>query len=184
MKQLFIISLFSFSKLFAQIDVTVDGKSDEDGFAIMVGFGSLYGGGIGGLLEYQHLLKENRRISPFLSVDAVAGQIDIKGTWLGGCAGVNFEFGKKLRWTIGINYGSHGIGYDTHYLDVSDSSKVEFVNRHVLIGPALVLGYKYTSHTGFIWQLNAGIAYTNNPSGDDKKYFFGPTVGLGIGYKL
>jgi hypothetical protein len=61
---------------------------------------------------------------------------------------------------------------------------VDYVNKHVLTGPAFIAGYKGTASFGLLWQIHLGIVYEHNPIGDDRKYLFGPTAGIGIGYKF
>lgn len=171
MKIIFSIILFLFlNKLYSQENKTV-----KEGLAIQVGTGTMYSG-LGVLTEYQVYYNNKIRLTPFVSAGAEFGSTDITGVWPGYCLGINMEYGKKHRWFLGPNFGSRGIGYET--------SKTELTNKHILVGPAFVTGYKGTSFSGLIWQINVGAAYMRNPVAINKKYFSGPSAGIGIGYKF
>lgn len=161
------------SKLFAQDTC----KYDKAGLAVQLSTKGI-------IAEYQYLVKEKLRITPYVAIGMEMGSTDITGIWLGYTFGANIEYGRKHRIQLGLYYGTHGVGYDSRWVNPSDSTQMEFVNRHVLTGPAFIAGYKRTASFGLFWQIYSGISYMHNPIGDDRKYFFGPAFGFGIGYKF
>lgn len=167
---LFVLLLFFGIKLFSQSTC----KYDTDGFAFQLNTSN--GGPI---IEYQYLLRDKLRITAFGGAGVEMGEVDSKWARLGYAVGINMEYGRKHRIIIGLNYGTHSVGYDAD----SDSSRIS-INKHVYSGSSFVAGYKGTSCKGFIWQIYFGIVYEHNPFGNDKNYFFGPTGGLGFGYKF
>lgn len=173
MKRILIILLFVSGKLFSQDTC----RFNRDGFAVQIGTMGFSG-------EYQIFVKDKLWFTPFATINLEMGANDISGVWLGYSFGANMEFGKKNRIILGLNYGTHGVGYDSRYENSSDSSQKEFVNKHVLVGTSLITGYKEILSNGLLWQIYFGLVYKHNPIGDNKKYFFGPTAGIGVGYKF
>ena len=159
--------------LFAQKE---NDKSTNDGWAIHLGAGFIYGGNIGLLMEKQILLNEKFRISPFVSAGFAEGGTDStsKKYYWGGCAaGVTFEYGKKHR----IIFGPHFIGNNV----IGNSIEVK---KNFLAGTSFIIGYKGTAKCGLIWQLYVGDIYLQEALSDSKKYSHSSQMGLGIGYKF
>jgi hypothetical protein len=166
-----------------QVSAQESGKSYNDGFAFQAGAGTYYGG-FGLALEYQFLMKEKAWITPHAGIGLEIGAVDISGVWTGYSFGVNLEYGTRHRFISGLSYGTYGVGYDTYFPNPADSTNIEFPNRHVLIGPAFLAGYKGVSPSGIIWQAYIGGAYMKNPESDVKTNYFAPTFGVGAGYKF
>jgi len=179
MKQILItvILIFSFSKLPAQDTC----KYNKPGLAIQLGAGVLYGF-LGGLVEYQIILKEKVRITPLAGMGFSTGgayptdTINMEGTWLNYAIGFNIEYGKKHRLIVGPQV--IGANY------ISKERPNESINKRMFVGSSFIVGYKGTASFGLIWQLYVGVAHMQKPLMNDMKYFFEPNVGLGIGYKF
>jgi hypothetical protein len=175
--------LVSFYELPAQENI----KSEKAGLAIYTGIGSLFSGA-GVMVEYQISCTKKIKLDPFISIGSQAISTEVPGSWLGYTSGINMEFGAikldkggVLHWLAGLNYGSHGVGFDNTFTKDSGFSRI---HQHLLTGCSGIAGYKYTNRYGLSWQFNMGVCYVKNPVGDDTHYFFKPTGGFGIGYKF
>jgi hypothetical protein len=153
-------------------------KSRKAGFAIHLGAGNLYGGNLGILSEWQILLKEKIRISPFISLGAAEAGEDSASQktyyWFGYTAGLNLEYGKKHR----IIFGPHFVGNQ-----LMGSS--EAVKKSSLTGLSVILGYKGCTDFGLIWQVYIGNLYSmdDDPFSSNMSYSNRSHFGLGLGYK-
>ena len=150
-------------------------KASEDGFSLLASAGTM-SGGLGILAQYQIRLDIFTFITPFAGTGAEFGTRDLQGVWQGYAFGANIEQGKHHRVFGGITYGTRGVGYET--------KQNEIINKHVLAGPSLILGYKGIADSGWTWQINVGMAYVRNPEAVNNKYYRGPTAGIGTGYKF
>lgn len=152
-------------------------KSTKDGCAMNIGAGIMFGGNIGLEMEYQILLKEKLRLSPFVSAGVAEGGTDFitskKYYWFGYAAGPNLEYGKKHR----IIFGSHFVGNNI----IGNSIEVK---KNSLTGLSIILGYKGTADFGLIWQIYIGDIYLQDSWSDSKKFYHSSHLGLGIGYKF
>jgi len=159
-------------------DTTVNDKTVKDGIEFQLGTGAMYGG-IGGLVEYQRLIKENFYLTPYAGFGFSLGGLDTttaKYYWINYALGINLEFGKRHRLILGPQIiGSNNI------LNKPSNAKID---KKMLIGSSLIIGYKGIASFGLIWQLYLGFAFMQNPFIDDKKFYFSPHIGLGIGYKF
>ncbi len=170
-KMTLIIIFFSFAcTLFSQ-----NKPASGDGLILMAGVGNM-SGGLGIVAEYQIRIKMFTFISPFAGTGAELGTKDLKGVWQGYAIGAKIEHGKYHRIFGGIVYGTRGVGFE--------NKNTEIINKHVLTGPAAIIGYKGFSNSGIVWFVNVGMAYVRNPAAENKKYYSGPTAGIGIGYKF
>jgi hypothetical protein len=156
------------------------------GFAVSTGLGALYGGTSGVSLEYQFVLNSKLRLTPLASVGYVTGT-DSTGTTsnnVGGCAGINMEFGKMRRFFTGLTFGALLVdeGFDV------DSNYVE----NTVIGPSLIAGIKWTTCWGFLWEISGGMGYQVNNKVDPEmtgrilgiQSVLAPGFNVGIGYKF
>lgn len=141
-------------------------KSMGDGWAVHLGAGFMYGGNLGVLGEKQNLLKENFRISPYAAFGIA------EGGWLGLTSGANMELGIKHRLILGPQIE----------IQKFFGKSVE-VKKNILPSVAFIVGYKYTSDLGLIWQFYIGDIYIQDETTDSKMYSHKSHVGLGFGYK-
>lgn len=175
MKNLLIILLFLPPSLLGQNE---DNKSTKAGWAIQLGTGTMYGG-LGTLVEKQILIKEKFRLTPYAGLGlSLGGKDTIKADyyWLNCAIGANMEYGKTHR----LIWGAQIINSNDIYNTPSNAP----INKKTLVGTSVITGYKGTTSFGLIWQAYLGLAYIQDPIVNDKKYFFEPHVGLGIGYKF
>lgn len=175
MKKLFIIFFLLPAAILAQGE---NKKNTKAGLAVQIGMGTSYGGS-GGLVEYQILLKENLRLTPFTGIGFSLGGTDTSTAefyWLNYATGLNLEYGKTHRIVIAPQIMG---GYN-----IVSKPKDATIDKNMIIGPAFFAGYKGTASFGLIWQLMLGIVYIQNPLFTDSKYFFEPSFSLGIGYKF
>lgn len=151
-------------------------KGIKDGWAMHLGFGVMYGGNIGLLIERQFLLTDHLRISPFGSFGFAEGETDsIGGNYntLEYAIGANLEYGKKHRVILGPHFvGQNNIG---NSVELKKKSQVSV---------SFIVGYKGTANFGLIWQVYIGDVYLQDPLSDSNKYYHSSHVGLGIGYKF
>lgn len=150
-------------------------RASNDGLLILAGAGNL-SGGLGIIAEYQIRIDLFTFITPFAGTGAEFGTMDLRGVWHGYATGIKIEHGKYHRIFGGIIYGTRGVGFE--------NKQAEIINEHVLVGPAAILGYKGLTNSGLVWLVNVGMAYVRNPVADNKKYYTGPTAGIGVGYKF
>jgi hypothetical protein len=154
-------------------------KSQKGGYGIQLGVGPEYSGGIGILLEYENLLKENLRTTPLISVGTTIGGTDSSASqfyWLNFRAGLNFEYGRIHR----IIFGPQLVGC----FDVMNKPADASIVKKILVGPSFIAGYKGVAPFGLIWQFCIGAEYIQNPVIADDKYTLQPGFGLGTGYKF
>ncbi|MBP7460452.1 MAG: hypothetical protein KBA26_04115 [Candidatus Delongbacteria bacterium] len=151
-------------------------KIMEDGWAIQLGAGFIYGGNLGILGERQILLKENFRLSPCVSLGVAEGGKDstsIRYAWLGVSIGLMMEYGKKYR----IIWGPQIV------MNQELGNSVE-VKKNRFPCYSFIVGYKRTSDFGLIWQVYIGDVYLPDPLENSWDYAHSSHVGIGIGYKL
>jgi hypothetical protein len=157
---------------------SINDKHAQGGLAVQAGYGILYGG-MGGLIEYQFLLKDKVRITPLIGIGGSLGGTDSttdKYYFLNYTLGLNFEYGNKHRAVAGLQFlGSHDI-----YNNPSNAK----IDKKDIVGPDVIIGYKGTAYFGLLWQVYFGCAYAQNPFLRDISFFFEPHFGFGIGYKF
>lgn len=171
MKKILFIMLF-LSVFNAQAQ---NGKASGDGFIFFAGAGNM-SGGLGITAQYQFRLGLFNFFTPYVGTGIEFGSRDIEAALHGYSAGACLEHGKYHRVFGGIIYGSRGVGYE--------NKESVLVNKHILVGPSLILGYKTIFRTGIVFSLNVGMAFLKNPVAINKKYYKAPTAGIGIGYKF
>lgn len=177
MKKLFIILFLLPITLQAQEENK--SKCTNDGWAMYVGAGVMFGGNIGIQVENQFLLKEKFRISPFISSGVAEGGTDSisskKYYWFGYAAGANFEYGNRHR----VIFGPHLVGNDL--IGNSDAVKKDFFG-----GVSFILGYKGTADFGLTWQVYIGDFYSpdDDPFSATKNFEHRSHFGIGVGYKF
>lgn len=150
-------------------------KASVDGFTISANAGT-FSGGLGVLVQYQYRLDLFTFLSPFAGTGANFGGQDLKGLWQGYAFGMNVEMGKYHRVLGGITYGTRGVGFET--------KNNEIVNKHLMVGPSAIIGYKGIHASGWEWHINVGLAYIKNPIAINDKFYRSPTAGIGTGYKF
>ncbi len=144
------------------------------GFAVHLGYGSMYGEyGLGG--EYQFVLKQKLRLTPSFGF----GFHTIFGNWLFGYSiGCDIEIGNDHRLIIGPRFGTFSEGSKAEYN--SDSIVVNYNTAH---GPSLEAGYKGEAFFGLLWFVRGGIRIMIN-SRIVPEFFTGPVFSTGLGWKF
>jgi hypothetical protein len=153
-------------------------KYQQQGFAIQLGTGVLYGG-VGGLVEYQQVVLETVRLTPFAGLGISLGGTDTNTYdyyWLNYAIGLTLELGNKHRLVLGPQL----IG-SRHIYQIPANAPL---CKQTLMGPSFMLGYKGTSSFGLIWQFSIGLAYLQNPLIRSEKYASSPHLNIGLGYKF
>jgi hypothetical protein len=149
----------------------------------LAGIGPTYAGG-GITIQYLHLIDKQLWLSSYVGIGSQSIASKIPGNWWGYNGGLNLEYGKRLFWILGLNYGAQGLGYDKELKSIVDPLAFEYIHHHLLYGPSLIAGYKFISNCGLLWQCNIGISYVKNSAGNDRNYFFMPVAGFGVGYVI
>jgi len=136
--------------------------------------------GLSGFVEYQILLKEDLRVTPFFGLGiSPGGPEDDPSTlylWLTNALGLNLEFGGKHRFTVSPQCFIANNVYNSPADEKPDKSNI--------LGPALTTGYKLTTTKGFIFLSHLGIVYMHNLTLPGNERRVHPFFGLGIGYKF
>lgn len=174
MKNALLILVLLCGNLYAQ----ETSKATKGGFALQAGTGTSYGG-IGILAEYQFLIKEKYRITPYLGAGISLGGTDTSKAdyyWNNYAAGCSFEYGNIHRIIAGPQF--------LFSTNISNKPVDAPIDKKTLFGPAFIVGYKGTSSFGLIWQLTVGTAYIQDPLEQNSDYSFEPNLGVGIGYKF
>lgn len=170
------LNMLSF-RLHAQDEVKL--KPQTGGWALHLGAGIMFGGNLGLQLENQILLRDQLRISPFVSFGAAEGGTDSvsseKYYWLGYAAGANLEYGNRHRVFLGPHFEGNRL--------LGTSPRIE---KNYFGGISLVLGYKGMTDFGLTWQVYVGDFYSpdDDPFSAEKKYEHRSHFGLGVGYKF
>ena len=154
-------------------------KSTKKGWAINAGAGIMFGGNIGLQGEYQILLKEKLRLTPFLSAGVSdagwAPESNKRHYWFGYSAGTIFEYGKKHRIIAGPHYSGNNL--------IKSSPEVK---KNTFGGASFILGYKGVADFGLMWQVYIGNFYS--PDDDafsaNTDYEHRSHAGAAIGYKF
>lgn len=150
----------------------------QEGFATQLGTGVLYGG-VGGLIEYQHVVVAHIRLTPFVGLGISLGGTDTNTYhyyWFNYAMGLTVEVGNKHRLLLGPQIiGSRHMYHTPAYAPLC---------KQKLMGPSFMIGYKGTASFGLIWQLVIGLAYLQNPLLKSEKYTSTPHLDIGLGYKF
>lgn len=163
--------------VFTVASVSAGSDKSTGGFAAHLGFGSLYGGS-GASVEYQVLLSQRWRLSPFIAAGLTAPIYGGDRIYrFGYCVGVNAEYGRLHRFFFGPSFGSQYLDYDKDSLD-------NFSNVNTVVGPAMVAGYKGTARFGLMWLVFGGVCYILNDKHPEHNNGIAPAFGLGLGYKF
>lgn len=183
--RVFLTAFFAFAILHASQAQEEPDHATTGKYAVALGIGNRYGG-LGGYVEYQYLLKERIRLTPYIAVGAEIVNAIFSRPRLGYCAGAGFEWGSRNRLFIGPDFGTHGIAYSTAWADAAQTIIDHYYDQHVLIGPSLNAGYKYTSAYGLIWQFSSGVTYILNGRNDQHAHnrYWQPVLAIGLGYKI
>jgi hypothetical protein len=147
------------------------------GPAIFAGYGTCFGGGTGGELEYQI-----RRplgiftVTPFIG----SGMVKSNGKWIAGAdGGCLLEMGQAHRVYTGFLFGSLGEDRQEFFPGMPSATTVIAMTY----GSALLAGYKGMLRFGLAWNAAVSLGYIMDSNNSNRVGTAKPGFIIGVGYK-
>lgn len=149
----------------------------KGGFAIHLGYGSVYGK-FGIANEYQFVLKRKLRLTPSVSIGLLSYIKKINISYSIGC---DIEIGNAQRFTIGTRFGT--IYGEEIYSRDDMGYPIEIINVKPRHGPSLEIGYKGEAFFGLLWLVRMGYGLVIDGRNLNNIYPL-PVFSTGLGWKF
>ena len=148
------------------------------GPAVMLGYGTFFGGGTGVNLEYQ-IRKSDKEytFTPFLGT----GEAYSAGRWLPGAnVGCLLEYGSAHRAFIGVSYGM----INEMHEDRGEGTVYFHTERWMEVGSSIYAGYRGMIPFGLCWLASINIGIIDNSLNTNRMETAIPGFSLAVGYKI